>query len=46
MNSILQRKLKNYKERCDKGISYNWFDDNKRLAELSYYRTEGTERIF
>jgi len=46
MNSILQRKLKSYKERCDKGISYNWFDDNKRLAELSYYRKEGTERIF
>lgn len=46
MNGILQRKLKHYKERCDKDISYNWFDDNKKLVELSYYRSEGPDRIF
>jgi len=45
MNSILQRKVKHYKERCDKDVSYNWFDDNKKLSELSYYRCEGTDRI-
>jgi len=46
MNGILQRKLKYYKERCAKDISYNWFDENKRLSELSYYRSEGADKIF
>jgi len=46
MNGILQRKVSHYKERCTKDISYNWFDDNTRLNELSYYRKEGAERIF
>jgi len=46
MHSILVRKIKNYKERCVKDVSYNWFDDNKRLGELSYYRKEGADRIF
>jgi len=46
MNGILQRKFKNYSERCAKNISYNWFDDNKNLGELSYYRKEGADKIF
>jgi hypothetical protein len=46
MNGILQRKTKHYKERCDKDISYNWFGDNEKLGELSYYRKEGADKIF
>jgi len=46
MNGILQRKFRHYKERCTKDISYNWFGDNKRLSELSYYRKEGADKIF
>jgi len=46
MQSILGRKVKQYKERCKKGISYNWLSDNKRITELSYYKNEGNEKIF
>jgi len=46
MSSILKRKIKHYKERSQKGISYNWFDDNIRLNELSYYKFEGNDKIF
>jgi hypothetical protein len=46
MYGIMRRKLKHYKERCQKDISYNWFDDNSRIAELSYYKAEGSEKIF
>jgi len=46
MAGILKRKIKNYKERSQKGISYNWFDDNPRLNELSFYKNEGNDKIF
>jgi len=46
MYGILRRKIKNYNERCQKGISYNWLDDNSRITELSYYKNEGSEKIF
>jgi len=46
MTGILKRKVKHFKERCQKGISLNWFDDNAKLAELSYYKTEGKDKIF
>jgi len=46
MYGILIRKLKGYKERCQKGISYDWFGDNARITELSYYKNEGSEKIF
>jgi len=46
MAGILKRKFKHYKERCQKGISYNWLDDNPRLVELSYYKKEGNDKIF
>jgi len=46
MTGILKRKIKNYKERLNKQISYNWFDDNPRLNELSYYKNEGNDKIF
>lgn len=46
MSGILKRKVKHYKERCQKGISLNWFDDNAKLVELSYYKTEGKDKIF
>jgi len=46
MTGILKRKVKHFKERYQKGISLNWFDDNARLVELSYYKTEGKDKIF
>jgi len=46
MSGIMSRKINNYNERCQKGISYNWFGDNKRITELSYYRNEGSDKIF
>ena len=46
MSGILKRKIKHFKERCQKGISLNWFDDNAKLVELSYYKTEGKDKIF
>lgn len=46
MSGILKRKLKNYRERVTKNITYNWFSDNSRLKELSYYKNEGSEKIF
>jgi len=46
MYGILKRKLKHHKERVNKKISYNWFSDNARLKELSYYKNEGTDKIF
>jgi len=46
MNSILRRKFTQYKERCTKNISYSWFGDSKRLSELSYFRSEGVDKIF
>lgn len=46
MSGILKRKLKNYRERVTKNITYNWFSDNPRLKELSYYKNEGSEKIF
>jgi hypothetical protein len=46
MSGIMQRKVNNYNERCQKGISYNWFGDNERINELSYYRNEGSDKIF
>lgn len=46
MTGILGRKVKGYRERCQKDISYNWFDDNPRLNELSYYKNEGNDKIF
>lgn len=46
MSGIMKRKLKNYRERVNKNISYNWFSDNARLKELSYYKNEGSEKIF
>jgi len=46
MSGIIKRKIKHFKERCQKGISLNWFDDNAKLVELSYYKTEGKDKIF
>jgi len=46
MFGIVSRKLKNYDERSHKNISYNWFSDNPRLTELSYYKQEGNDKIF
>lgn len=46
MSGILKRKMKNYNERVNKKISYNWFSDNAKLKELSYYKNEGSENIF
>lgn len=46
MAGIIRRKFKQYKERCQKDISYNWFNDNPRLNELSYYKQEGNDKIF
>jgi len=46
MTGIISRKMKNYNERCNKDISYNWFNDNPRLTELSYYKQEGSDKIF
>jgi len=46
MTGILKRKVKHFKERCQKNISLNWFDDNSKLVELSYYKSEGKDKIF
>jgi len=46
MFGILKRKLKQYKERSQKKISYFWFTDNPKLSELSYYKTEAKDKIF
>jgi len=46
MWGIMKRKYKHFNERCHKDISYNWFDDNARVTELSYYRNEGNDKIF
>jgi hypothetical protein len=46
MQSIMGRKWKQYKERCKKGISYNWLGEDKRITELSYYKNEGGEKVF
>jgi len=46
MAGIIRRKMKHYRERSSKGISYNWFGDHPRLNELSYYKNEGNDKIF
>jgi len=46
MSGIIKRKLKHHKERVNKKISYHWFSDNARLKELSYYKNEGSDKIF
>jgi len=46
MWGIMKRKIKNFNERFQKDISYNWFDDNARVTELSYYKNEGSDKIF
>jgi len=46
MYGILKRKMKHHQERVNKKISYNWFSDNAKLKELSYYKNEGTDKIF
>jgi len=46
MTGILKRKVKHFKERMQKNISLNWFDDNSKLVELSYYKSEGKDKIF
>jgi len=46
MSEILKRKVKHQRERNNKGISYDWFGDNARIKELSYYKNEGSEKVF
>jgi len=46
MFNILKRKFKQYKERSQKKVTYFWFYDNPKLAELSYYKAEGKDKIF
>jgi len=46
MFSIVKRKYKQYKERCQKQISYNWFTNNPKIAGLSFYKTEIKDKIF
>jgi len=46
MAGIFKRKIKHQKERNSKGISYDWFDDNPRLKELSFYKNEGNDKVF
>jgi len=46
MRSILKTKVKQYKERSQKGISLNWLNENERLHELSYFKNEGKDKVF
>lgn len=46
MWGIMKRKVKQFNERCQKDISLNWFGDNPRVTELSYYKNEGNDKIF
>jgi len=47
MFGMFKRKLKQYKERSQKKISYGWFTENKKkLGELSFYKTEIKDKIF
>lgn len=46
MYGILKRKIRHFKEMSQKKISYNWFDDNPRLGELSFYRKEKKDKVF
>ncbi len=46
MTGIIKRKMKHSRERTQKGISYNWFGNNPRLNELSYYKNEVNDKIF
>jgi len=46
MYGIVKRKTRHFKEMHQKKISYNWFDDNTRLVELSYYRKERKDKVF
>jgi len=46
MYGILKRKFRHFKEMHQKKISYNWFDDNPRLVDLSYYRKEKKDKVF
>jgi len=46
MYGIFKRKSRHFREMTQKKISYNWFDDNPRLVELSFYRKERKDKVF
>jgi len=47
MFSMFKRKFKQYKERSQKKISYDWFTENATtLGELSYFKTEIKDKVF
>jgi hypothetical protein len=46
MIGILKRKAKQLRERSEKSIDLQWLYDHPRLPELSYYKNEGSEKVF
>lgn len=46
MIGLSYKKLMKFKERCQRGIHYNWLEENPKVEKLSYYRREEKEKIF
>jgi len=43
---LAYKKVLKFKERCQKGIHYYWFEENPQVQKLSYYRREEKEKVF
>ena len=46
MISIIKRKVKQFRERKEKKISYFWFSENPKVKDLSYCNKENKDKIF